>query len=162
MSALLGGMVKQYSYTALTPLHWFHFTPVLCALAPSTWAVDHPAVSHLRGVPPLTFATCSWSGYSQSSCLVWRPCLLNLHPWSKRLAHMQLQAPAGLRDRFQAQGNPDRFVMLRACWSMPALHCNLHARFLENVRKRAKCRSNSKGCWYVMRDKDLFFCLLIC
>lgn len=30
MSTLLGGMVEQYSYAAVTFLQWLSFTPILC------------------------------------------------------------------------------------------------------------------------------------
>lgn len=65
------------------------------------------------------FSTSSLSGYSWSCSLVWKPCLSTLHSGSRHLAGvswLQLQAPAGPKDIFQAQENPHRFVMPKACW----------------------------------------------
>lgn len=153
---------------AVTSLQWFPLILVLhYSLQFSFRRVSVcPGVPHFRGIPPFTFASCSLSGYSLFSYLIWEPCLSNLHPSSKLFAPMS----SGYRCKPLPVLKADfRHKEIQIGLSCPehagprclAQHCNLHASFQENIRKGAKCKGNSKDCWHVMIDKDLFFCLLI-
>lgn len=132
VSTLLGGMVRQYSCTVITFSQWIPFPSVLCH------SLKFSSIKGVCGPPVPEPGQSATLGHHISEESLTHFCYLQpkwlqmvLQPyleasplspssWIKApCTHeqwLQLQAPVGPRDIFQAQENPDRFVMPKACW----------------------------------------------